>query len=267
MTRVSIEESFGWAQRFIAREWRLVLPVAFAFITLPWLAVELLAPGLKLGQMTFDPAGDPRPMLIALCWSLPLILLGSLGGLAITALALSPGISVGEAIRLAARRLPVMIGAVLLMMVALMAAAIVAAILLQASGADALRLQASLSGIVVVMVLAAAVRLAPLAPLIVDRGLRPVAALRATWALGRGAFWRILAALGIYLGGAIVVLLALSTAIGDVVLIAARAAGMPDLGTAIVAVLLHGARALVSTGFYLIVTSIYRQLGGLSKGI
>ncbi|UAK25140.1 hypothetical protein [Sphingomonas nostoxanthinifaciens] len=270
-SRISIEQAFQWVQRFSAREWRLLVPVAFAFIALPPLLFDAIVPDGAWRTLAAGPSADLRPMLAAAPWLMPLSLLATLiwvfGGLVVTAIGLVPRISVQEAIVLAFRRLPLLVVAMLLAAVVVILVATVAAVLIGLARVDVMAMQGLLVGVILGAGLFLSVRLVPLMPLLVERQIGPIAALRLSWALTQGAFWRILLALLLYLVGGGIVVLALGTAISATLVILGGAAGSAATGTLIAAILISAGRSVISAGFHLLVVSLYRQLAVASRGI
>ncbi|WP_162875413.1 glycerophosphoryl diester phosphodiesterase membrane domain-containing protein [Sphingomonas crusticola] len=267
MKSFSIEEAYLWAQRFFAREWRLLLPVAFAFIAFPPLLFDFLVPASA--SATLSAAVQTNNAVLALSvirWLLPLMLifylLGSIGGLTITALALAPGISVQEALLLALRRLAVLVGSQLL----LIAAAMAVAILLGMSRLAPLGVQAFLFGLVIGLSIFVGVRLVLLMPMIVHRHIGPISAIRESWIMTAGTFWRLFATIIFYLLGAFIVMLALSSAVGSVLLLLGKAIGASELGVALNAVFVRALVAVATLGLNLLGVGIFRQLDGAIKG-
>lgn len=264
MRRVSVEEAFAWTQRFAAREWRLVLPVALAFVALPQLVLDVAVPAHAWQALQGEAARDPTAAMRASGWLMPLSLIvlvcGAAGGLAITALALVPRISVAEAIGLAFRRLGVFIAALLLVLLGMLVLATVVALAVGTARIDAMSLQALLLGVILGMMLYLSARLLPLAPVIVERRVGPVAALRLSWELTQGALWRVLGALALYFLGGGIVLLALGTATSAALFVLAGALGSAQTGVVVTAVVLRSVAAVVSAGLHLLVVGLYRQL-------
>lgn len=271
MARVSIEDAFGWAQRFAAREWRLVLPVALAFVALPPLLVDVAVPDQRWKMLQTGAGVDVSAMMHTAGWLFPLslavLLVGGTGGLAITALALVPRISVAEAIGLAFRRLGTLIAALLVIVAGLLLLATAAALLAGAARLDPLSLQAALLGVILGAGLYLSARLLPLGPVIVERRIGPIAALKRSWELTSGVFWRLLGALALYLIGGGIVLLALGTALGAILMVLANGAGAAEAGRVLTAVVLRVVAAAVSAGLHLVVVGLYRQLAVSSSGI
>lgn len=264
MRRVSIEQSFVWAQTFVRAEWRLLIPVALAFLALPLLLFELLAPQWMTTAITPPPPGATAADLMARLSALPIALvilaLSFLGSLAMTALALLPGLSVAEALVLAGRRVGIAIAAGFLIMLALVGFVIVASLVLTLAGLGVPVQQGLLLGLLFGVGLVLWVRLVPLLPVIVERRIGPIAAMRLSWNLTHGNFWRVLGALALYLVGCTIVLLAVRTAIGTVLLLLTRAVGAADLGPMLLAILVRAVSALFSMGLAVLIVGFYRQL-------
>lgn len=269
---LSIEEAYQWVQRFVAREWRLLLPVVLAFMALPGLILALpplqaSAGRLAAAMQTHDMAGISASAGWVVLPGLFVFLVATLGGLAVTALALLPGISVREAIGLAARRLGILIGSLLLLLLAEMALTILLALLLGLARVNPLAIESVIVLVLLALGLVLGVRLLLLGPMIVRRRIGPLSALRETWVLTQGHFWRIFAAAAIYMIGAMVVMLALSAGIGSLLVLAGNALGAAELGQMMDALFQQIVGAVVALGFHLLAAAIFRQLDGSSRGI
>lgn len=258
---VSVENAFSWTQRFAAREWPLLLPVGLTFFALPGLLVDIVLPG-AMQTLLPGAALDPGLQLRALTAMLVVGLVNMVGALAVTALALVPGISVQEAIGRALRRAPTLIGALLLVTVAVLAAVLLVAVVMASLRAGPAAMQAMLVLLMVAGGAALWVRLALLTPVVVERGGAPLAALRHAWHLAAGAFWRMLGGLAVYFIGGMIVLVALHSALGAVVTLAAQALGAKPAGIVVTAVLFRLIAGVISTGFQVLVAGFYHQLAG-----
>jgi hypothetical protein len=268
---LSIEDAYFWAQRFVVREWRLALPVVFAFLALPQLMLDLLIPGSTRAQLALAlQANNLAAMMTVMRWLFPVtlivLLIGAVGGLAICALALQPGISVREALVLAVRRLGVFIGSQLLLAGGAVLVMIAVLVLVRFGQLKPAGAQSLLLGIMLGLALFVGVRLVPLMPLIVRRRVGPVSALRESWMMTAGAFWRIFGAIAIYLIGTIVVMVALSTGVGALLLLIGKMVGQPELGLVLDMVFQRAVAAVAAAGAYLLVVAIFRQLDGSMRG-
>lgn len=256
--KLSIGDAANWAAGFLKREGGLVLPIALAFLALPTLAMQLLLPAMAMPAMEVGKL-DPR-----LFWMLPVAAIGLLGGVAITAMALRPGISVGEALALAGRRMPVVLGAWVIFVLLLSVIALAALVLISFVGLMAGATPQSLTGlgvgVTMGLFLVAMARLLLLIPVVVDGALGPVAALRRTWMLTAGWFWRLLAVIVLLTFSAGLISLAAGQAIGAVTLLLDRLTGAAPLFGSIGAAILAAIAAGVSAFFYILVSGIYRQV-------
>jgi hypothetical protein len=270
--RLSIEEAYLWAQRLAAREWRLLMPVGFAFMGLPGLILNV--PQLQSAWAVLTSAAQTHNPALAepiMQWLIPLMLviflIGTIGGLAVTALALIPGISVREAILLAFRRVPVLVASLVLLLLGEMIVAVLIGIVFGLARLNVMAQQSLLTGVLLGFGLFVAIRLFPLVPMIVQRRIGPISALRESWMLSQGAFWRIFAAAAIYLVGALVVMIALSTGVGAILLLLGKAAGVPELGNVLNIVFGQAVTALAAVGLYLVAASVFLQLDRPNRGM
>ncbi|MBB6123844.1 hypothetical protein [Sphingobium subterraneum] len=178
---LSIGKAWEEARAFIARERVLLLPVALLLIGVPLALIFQLIPA-SLRSMPQNMATNP-PVLPA--GNLFGILLGVLitiaGSLALYALALRPGISVGEAIQLGLRRMPISVAATLLMAFGLSIPLLAVELAVPALGRTLL----GLAGVFL------SVRLMLINAVIVERPVGPFRALVESWRLAKGHFWRL----------------------------------------------------------------------------
>ncbi len=264
MAALSIDRAIRWARGFAAAEWRLLAPVALAFLALPALVFQLALPDDVRTLGALVASDDPRISLLT-ALAAPLMMCTLFGFTALSVLATVPAISVGEALRRAARRFPAillaglalafgMIGAVLILVFVLAGLAI-------AVGQGAL-MQPLTLGVMVGVFAVAVARLAPFVPLMADRPLGPVDGLQASWRMTRGRFWRLLAFALLFLIVAQVIGYAINAAIGTVLLMAGRLLGWAQGALAVIAVVSSLIGAIINTGYILISAGIYRQLTG-----
>ncbi|MPT49306.1 MAG: hypothetical protein E2598_12965 [Sphingobium sp.] len=181
MKSLSISAAWQESSLFLRREISLLLPVALLFIGVPMAALfQAIPPSLR--QITPGqgvPEVDMSFAAILVLFLAPLAMIG--GMLTLYALALKPGVSVQEAMRHAVRRVPVALGATLLLGAVLMAPMAFA----MAGPAG------SLVFLVAVILLSA--RLMALNAVVTDQPVGPIAALRESWLLARGHTLRLVA--------------------------------------------------------------------------
>lgn len=267
---LSIEASLQWTQQFVAREWRLLLPLALAFIALPQIAFSLLLPPKIAAALATMTPQTIMPLLATQAWLAPVAILIQLfafwGGLAIVALALIPRISVGEAIMLALRRFPIFLGAAILVILGELLMATLAAVILQIARLSLVAQQSILVGVIFAISIVIWIRLIGMPAVVVASRAGPLASIRLAWHLSAGAFWRILGAALIYSIGGAVILLASTFALGSIFVLLGNAIGSPDLGVLLSTIYVYLARSLFWAGFYVLSVALYRQLGGSIRG-
>lgn len=260
MASISIGKAWQESVAFVAREGALLVPVALLFVALPGLIVqEMMPPELTNWAMAEGREGLPNvPGSFWLAMLIAVVVIW-FGSLTLFALALRPGISVGEALRLGLARLPVLLGTALLLLGVIVAAVAILAIVVGLL-ATASKAAGAMAGLVLGTALAfagifASIRLLLLNPVVIDGTLGVTGSIRHAWALGRGHFWRLF--------GFVVIMVVLSSIIsGAAQTVFGTIAGL--IASAEVAKLVGGiAAALVSAiiQIYLLVmiARFYRQ--------
>lgn len=260
MAVMSIGKAWEQAVAFVARERGLLFPVALLFVALPGLIVQEMTPP-ELAGWTMKDAFPDVPLSFWLAMLIGVILIW-FGSLTLFALALRPGISVHEALRLSLARLPVLLGTALVVAGLLIAAVVVASIVVVALTLVAKPLGAALMMVLGVAVggvmLFASVRLLLLNPVVIDGADGVMASLRHSWALTRGHFWRLL--------GFILILTILSAIVGS----AAQAifgvigglAGGPDGARLTGGIAAAAVSTVVQVYMLVMLARLYRQAEG-----
>lgn len=257
---LSLNRAWDDANRFIRREIALLVPIALTLMVLPSAVFELVAPPRATAEAA------PGPWLLAL----PLFALFTLiGSLTITRLAFQDGLSVGEALRFALRRLPVAIGATLLLLGAAVLAMMPVAPMLSATpgAAPAVGGGAALFLLLYAAALAAGafflfVRLLLVNVVIMAEAVGPVQAMKRSFALTGGHFPRLTALLLLFLAVSLVVGGAASLAGGAVFVGLGGLIGQAEIGGVLLALLSGAVSAAVSVYFVVMLTMIYRQIIG-----
>ena len=257
--KLSIGKAWEETSAFLGKEARLVAPVALATFALPSVLADWAYPGGTAGSG----AG----------WLLLLVLIVVLiGQMTIVLLATGWHASIGEAMTKAARRLPVLIGALLIAFVPVLLVAVIGfgASLASAGITDPATLTpdmiARLPNIAWLLLfltlffIIAGVRLFPISAIAASEPIGSIRLLKRSWTLTKGSFWRLLV-LVLLLGIVAVVLdSAVTVVVGSV---AALAAGEPrafNLSALLVALASGLVGALVSTVSAAMVGRIYAQL-------
>ena len=269
MANLSITAAWNEASAFVRREAHLLFPIAFLIGSLPAAAAQLLAPAPPPpGQ-----APEAGAWMFAVFAS---VLLGFIASLAISWLALRPGVSVGEALGRGLKRFVPMLLAMLIiglgMGVLLFIAAVIAVLVvpgamqgLNSGGAPG---QEAATAIALALLLVAPVviyifpRLMLATPVAAAEEIGPLAILRRSWQLSAGNYLKLLGFLIMFIIAYLVVSMAVGFVLGVLVVLVA---GRPDPGTiAFFIILLLNAvvQALVSMFFGATLARIYAQLTG-----
>lgn len=209
MTTMSIGKAWEETVAFVARERSLLFPVALLFVALPGLVLQEMTPP-ELAEWKMNAASIPSvPPGFALAMLIGVVIIW-FGSLALFALALRPGISVAEALRLSMARMPILLGTALVVLGLLLAMLVVAMMIVVGFTLVAKPVGAALAMLLATGVGAGtvygSVRLLLLNPVVIDGTEGVMASLRHGWALTRGHFWRLF--------GFILVLALLSAIVG-----------------------------------------------------
>ena len=256
--KLSIGKAWEETSAFLGKEARLVAPVALATFAFPSILSGWAFPGGSTGAMGWL-------MLIVLVVAL-------IGQMTIVLLANGWRGSIGEAMGRAARRLPVLIGALLIVFLPLILIAVLAlsALLAGAGITDPTTLTPqtiarvpNIGWLVLFLTLffvVAGVRLFPVSAIAASEPVGPVGLLRRSWRLTSGSFWRLLA-LVLLLG---VLTMIVSWAVTAVTgLLAALAVGEPrpfNLSALLIALATGLVGAVISTVSATMVARVYAQL-------
>jgi hypothetical protein len=238
------------SRAFLRAEIALLLPVAAATIGAAMLLLLLVVPDPVAGRL---PGG---PWLL---WLVPIYALLLLGLLAIAVLALRPGISVRESLILAARRLPAsaMIGSLPVGLIGMLEIA--------RSGAPG-PLTAFANFVMLAVLMWLSIRLLPIWPLVADRAVTPLAAVRATFAMTRGHAGRLLGLVVIAGIAAALIGAAILFTGGAALMMIGRAAGGEALGSLLVAILFAAVAGAAAMVWAVFVAFLYRQLSETASG-
>lgn len=269
MTDLSISKAWDDARPIIARDGKLMFTVALVTVVLPGTLMMLIAPEQsQMGQVELR----EQPGWVALL-SILFALIGVVGSIAISYLALFRGASVGESLQRGLRRLPTVIGIALVFMVPAIIIGVVIALAFvgaeRMATLDNPETVASLSGPALLafflLFLAAvyvSVRLFLTTPMVAARDLGPIETIKASWGLTKGHFWRLLGFLVLFAIAVIVVMIVVGIVAGLIVTLA-----FGDLEPFSMAALVMGLfstvfQALITIIYSTIIARIYHQLSG-----
>ena len=215
--RLSIGTAWSEAAAFVRREKKLLAPLVLALMVVPATVSQLVQPSNPL-------AGQG-----GLAWWLGVALLALLAGLVgqmvVSRLAMGWSGSLGEAIVLALKRLPIALAAMLIYFLGVSLLLLVAIIVLTLIG-GATAAGGKLANLLSFLALFAAAPRVLLAPAIaMDRMVGPWGLVKAAWGATRGNYWRLLGFFLLFLAATLVFALAASSVVGS---IATLALGKPD---------------------------------------
>lgn len=256
---VSINAVWAEAAAFIQREARLLVPLAMATMLVASVILTLVS--------AFWPAGGLLPTII----SMAAVLWSVTGQLAITALVLRPGLSVGEGLSLAGRRLWKIVAVGLILGVTTIALLVPFALGLVRSGYDPTRPEtfaAIPAWAVFYLCLTAAAfvwlaaRLCVLNALVVAHDPPVLVTLRTAFALTRGTAARLILVFVVYIAVLLVLTMAIRFGLGSLFLLIARGLESPLLGIVLMALANGAVAAGISLAATVFLATLYRQLTG-----
>ena len=257
---VSITAAWDDARRFVAREAGLLIPVALTLLVVPGALLELVVPK--------DPADSAAmgPWLMALPILFFMTLLASL---TVTRMVLGGGVSVGEAMAVALRRLPVALGASMILALAALMAFLPVASLMPAAGGAVPQMGASTALMVMIYLVVLmggvfylGVRLLLVNVVIMAEPVGVIAALKRSFALSKGYFPKLAGLLLLFAVTSLVVGSAVSLAGGVVFVGLGKLIGLESIGRLLLALLSGAANSAISVYFIATLAMVYRQILG-----
>ncbi len=248
---------------FVRAELSLLLPIALLGFGLPTVVLLLAVP--------MDAATTGMPKIGAwMGWFVPCGILSMLGSLAVSALALRPGVSVRESIGLAFSRLPAGLGLLLLYVGLQFAMALplglVAALELRFAGKlGPTSMVLNLACIAITIWLF--VRLMPIWAVLSDHGQSPWSAVRAAFRLTRGCYPKLLLLRVVMVFASLLLMLVLLIPIGALAQLIGALAGGASV-TIMLSFVATGAMVAAIGGIWTVfVARLYRRLDGAINGI
>lgn len=260
MSSLSIGNAWDEAKAALQANRKLIVPVALGLVLLPAVVVSMVEPQVPPGEQ--PPVGSW--MLVALA----MVFVMLIGQLAIVLLVNGwPG-SVGEAIGRAARRMPILLLALLsyLLPVIFVFSVMLAILGLGTGGSGEVDWTGfSAAGWLVLLLCLVAlvyvsVRLMPLTPVVAIEPVGPIAALKRSYGLTSGHFWRLFGFLMMLAIGFLVVAVTVGAVFGALVTLVAGPPEPWSLSLLLIAL----AAGLVQAGFVMVylgmLARIYAQL-------
>ena len=262
MRGLSISQAWDETKGILVRDGRLYVAVALALVVLPAVIVGVINPS--------GVASTKNPLWITLV-SLVASLITLAGQLGLVRLALGPSVTVGGAIAHGMRRMPIYLGAALLIVLALLAVAVPFALALAATGvplkADAttppnpVTLMAAL--LYFALVCFVGVRMLMTAPVASGEAVGPIALIKRSWDLTAGHFWRLFGFLVLFFVAGLVVVFAVESVVGIVTRLLTGPTIEPmSLSALLVALVQSLLNAALITLLAVMLARIYVQLAG-----
>lgn len=268
MASLSVTQAWNETAEFVKRESGLLFPLAFMLIALPLALMEVFTP-VPAAPGEMPPAG---------LWLLlfPIAMVASLiGNVAISHLALRPGVSVGEAIGRGARSFPSLLGAFLLLMIAAAIAFFVVTMIMVmiVPGAIADAQSGAVTGAIATATLLTLLAMLPLmlffwarlmlmTPVAAAEQAGPIALIARSWALTRGHALKLVGFMLLVLILVMVVSLAVQAVAG---LLFALVAGPPEPGSTsrlLVTLVMAGVNTVITACLTSFIARIYARLAG-----
>lgn len=251
---VSIGTAWSEAAAFVRREKKLLAPLVLALMVVPATVSQLVQPNNPLvGAGGFEPW-----MGIALVTLLAMLV----GQMAVSRLAMGWNGSLGEAIALAAKRLPATLAALILYFLCVGLLLFPMIVVLTLFGGAKLA-----SVLPIVTVFAAAPRILLVPALAMDRRLGPWGLVKAAWRDSRGQYMRLLGFFMLFMVASLVFALAATSVVGS---IATLALGRPEpMSVSRLTIALAGGlvQGVVATVYAAMIGRIVAQLpAGSSNG-
>ena len=263
MRTLSISVAWEETRAIMIRDGRLYVSVALALIALPSAINTLLNPAGRV-------SASSAPAWVALV-TLVASLIALSGQLALIRLALGPSTTVAAAIGHGLRRMPIYLLAVVLMVIGfvvlLIPIAVIFALLGMPISASGMKVQMTPATSVIFLLYFAvivffAVRLILSAPIASAENTGPIRVLIRSWKLTAGHWLPLFGFLAMFVIGAIIVMIAVSSAVGVAVRLTLGAIEPMSAGALVFALVQALISAALSGLFALMLARIYVQLAG-----
>lgn len=266
MAALSISRAWEESKARVTADGRLMAIVAAALIVLPGLIVEVVSPSSLRTNSTF------LESILFLVSSL----LALIGQLSIIRLAITPAVSVGEAIGHGARRMPIyLVAAILLTIIFILAlipfgiAAFAAGVPFDKSSEQAF-MQSPVAMLLSLMYLALlifiAIRMLMSSPVASEEEAGPVQILRRSWDLTRGHWWRLFGFIVMFVIGALVLIAAVNWAVTAAAVVLFGAIEPMSLSALLVGLFDSIVNGAVTVFLAVMLARIYLQLTGRAAG-
>jgi len=262
MAILSISKAWEESKARIAVDGRLMAVVAAALIVLPGLIVEVISPSaLRTDSSALESILFLLSSLLALIGQLPII-----------RLAVTPAVSVGEAIGHGARRMPIYLVAAILLTILFIVILIPFGIAAYAAGVPFDRsseqafLQSPVAMVLSLLYMALlifiAIRMLMSSPVASEEDAGPIQILRRSWDLTRGHWWRLFGFIVMFVIGALILIAAVNWAVTAFAVILFGAIAPMSLSALLVGLFDSIVNGGVTVFLAVMLARIYLQLTG-----
>lgn len=262
MTKTIVPFGAVWEETiaFLRAELSLLAPLSLLGFGVPMVALLLAVPS----DAAVDGNLQPGAWMI---WMLPCGLISMLGSIAVSALVLTPNISVRESIGIAIRRVPAGAGLFLLYLALQIVLSLPLGLIgvLEGGRPGPLSMLVSLADLAFTVWVF--VRLLPIWAVVADRPRAPWVAIRHAFALTRSCYLKLLLLRIVMLMAVVVTMIVLLIPIGAVTRLIGLAAGNPDIGMVIAFVLMGALVSAIVGTWTVYVALLYRRLPAASSGM
>lgn len=261
---LSISKAWDETRAILAKDGKLVVITVAALVMLPVALNTMINPAPAMpAEATQARSGSPLGLLV--------LFISLIGQVAVTAIGLKAGTSVGDAIGIGARKFLPVLGAALLLFLPML---VLLMILLAAAfgSGEILAIQQQLAAgqidgslVLVILVWAAlfliiAVRVCLTVPVAIAETSNPLTMIKRSWVVTRGHFWKIFGFILLLVIATLVVMFAASSVFGIIVALTAGTPEPMSLAGLLLGLLAGAVQAAFVAVYMLMLARIYVQL-------
>lgn len=265
---LSISKAWDESSAILKRDGKAIWTVALALIAMPFTLLTLLAPSSAAAMD--GTAASTQPSFLSLVITIVLLT----ATLAITAIALRPQSTVGEAISEGGRKTLSMIGAYLLVWIPLFILLVILATVMIGTNADPEALQASLAAgnwppsltkfllVCIVIALLIGIKLMLMTPVAAAETGNPLKIVARSWQLTKGHFLKLLGFTVLFVIAAVIALSAVIFIFGGIVIAVFGPPEAMTVGALFTGLVMGLCYAAIMAVYAVMIARIYSQLAG-----
>lgn len=265
---LSISKAWDESSAILKRDGKAIWTVALALIAMPFTLLTLLAPSSAAAMD--GTAASTQPSFLSLVITIVLLT----ATLAITAIALRPQSTVGEAISEGGRKTLSMIGAYLLVWIPLFMLLVILATVMIGTNADPEALQASLAAgnwppsltkfllVCIVIALLIGIKLMLMTPVAAAETGNPLKIVARSWQLTKGHFLKLLGFTVLFVIAAVIALTAVIFIFGGIVIAVFGPPEAMTVGALFTGLVMGLCYAAIMAVYAVMIARIYSQLAG-----